>query len=156
MAQTGKQWDAITAGKIGAGMPELVSLAEASTQVAKRGAPGVLTSGYFIEAATSAVCDLLHGFFEQDGQSLASDGLKKARVLVARPGTKYVGSLNATLTQAMIGSKICLVVNSSTWVFNTATSGKYTLVGPAEGFQIGDTYPLIEVTIDADAIQLDT
>ena len=161
MAVTGKQWDAITAGRTLAGMPEMLSIAEGSSQSAKRGAPGVITGGYFVQAATNAPCESLYGFFEQDGQNLAANGTKKARILKADSNRRFVGSLDtAALTQAMVGSKVALVINSTTWILSTATSvsasAKCAIHGPAEGSQIGDAYPLVEFTIDDDAITYTT
>lgn len=161
MAVTGKQWDAITAGRTLSGMPEILSIAEGSSQSAKRGAPGLISAGFFVEAATSAPCTSLYGFFEQDGQNLAANGTKKARILKADSNRRFVGSLDtAAMTQAMVGSNVALVINSTTWVLSTATSvssaARLHIHGPAEGFAIGDAYPLVEFTVDDDAIQYTT
>lgn len=158
---TGKQWDAITAGTVLGGMPEIRSIAEKSAQTAKRGAPAQISSGHIVEAASSAPCTSLYGFFEQDAQNLTADGAKKARILKADSNRRFVGSLDtAALTQAMIGSNVALVISSNTWVLSTSTAvssvARFHIHGPAEGFALGDAYPLVEFTVDDDAIQYTT
>ena len=146
---TGKTFVPITPGRIVAGMPELVEIKEASEQTFDRGAPLVRTGGYAVEMGVNGV--LLYGFAAEDGRSGAADGTYSVGVYPARFGRTFVGSLDATLTQAMVGSVANLVESASTWYINTADSlssvAQVVIEGPAEGFAVGDVDPLIYFTV---------
>lgn len=146
---TGKTFVAISPGKVIAGQPETVYVKEGSEQTFDRGAPIVRTGGYALEMAANGV--LLHGFAAEDGRSGAADGTYETAIYPVRFGRTFVGSLDATLTQAMIGSVANLVESASTWYINTADSlssvAQVVIEGPAEGFAIGDVDPLIYFTV---------
>lgn len=145
----GKTFVPITPGRQVAGMPEVAYVAEASEQTFDRGAPIVRTAGYATEMAANGV--LLYGFAAEDGSSGSAAGVYNTAIYPARFGRKFVGSLDATLTQAMIGSVANLVESASTWYLATLTSlssvAQVVIEGPAEGFAVGDTDPLVEFTI---------
>jgi len=146
---TGKTFVAISPGKVVAGQPEVVYVKEASEQTFDRGAPIVRTSGYATEMAANGI--LLYGFAAEDGRSGAAAGDYETAIYPCRFGRNFVGSLDATLTQAMIGSVACLVESASTWYLCTLTSvssvAQVVIEGPAEGFVVGDTDPLVYFTI---------
>lgn len=146
---TGKTFVAISPGRVVAGQPEVVYVKEGSEQTFDRGAPIVRTSGYAVEMGANGV--LLHGFAAEDGRSGAADGTYETAIYPARFGRTFVGSLDATLTQAMIGSVANLVESASTWYLNTADSlssvAQVVIEGPAEGFVVGDIDPLVYFTV---------
>lgn len=145
----GKTFVPITPGRVVAGMPEVVYVAEGSEQTFDRGAPVVRTSGYAVEMASDGV--LLHGFAAEDGSSGSANGVYNTAIYPARFGRTFVGSLDATLTQAMIGSVANLLESASTWYLATLTSvssiAQVVIEGPAEGFAVGDTDPLVYFTV---------
>ena len=146
---TGKTFVAITPGKVTAGQPEVVYVKEASEQTFDRGAPLVRTGGYAIEMAANGV--LVYGFAAEDGRSGAANGTYETAIYPVRFGRNFVGSLDATLTQAMIGSVANLVESASTWFLDTTGSissvAQCVIEGPAEGFVVGDTDPLVYFTV---------
>lgn len=146
---TGKSYVNITPGKLNAGMPEVIYVKEASEQTALRGAPMVITAGYATQMAANGV--LLFGFLAEAGQNGASDGAKTSAIYPVRFGKQFVGTLKATLTQAMIGSQANLVQGSSTWYLDTSTSissvAQVRIEDVAEGFAVGDVNPLVYFTV---------
>lgn len=158
MAVTGKSYVPISAGPLEAGMPSVEVKAEASSQTALRGAPVVLTSGYATECSGSPTS--IYGFLERAASNGASDGAEDSYILRAAPGRRFTGTLNATLTQAMIGSTAALLVGSSTWHLDTTASKSDSqaalIEGPAPGFAIGDTDPEVIFVLLNDVIQGNT
>lgn len=146
---TGKTFVAISPGKVQAGQPEVVYVKEASEQTFDRGAPLVRTAGYATEMAANGV--LLYGFAAEDGRSGAAAGDYETPIYKCGFGKNFVGSLDAVLTQAMIGSVANLVESASTWYLNTADSlssvAQVVIEGPAEGFAVGDTDPLVYFSV---------
>lgn len=149
MAVTGKSYVNISPGKLNAGMPEVVYVKEASEQTGLRGTPVIITGGYATQVAADPA--LIFGFLAEAGQNGASDGAKTAAIYPVRFGKQFVGTLKATLTQAMIGSVANLVEGSSTWYLDTSTSlssaAQVRIEEPAEGFAVGDTNPLVYFTV---------
>lgn len=146
---TGKSYVPITPGRVVAGQPEVVYVPEASEQTFDRGAPLVRTAGLATEMAANGI--LLYGFAAEDGVSASSAGIVNTAIYPVRFGRTFVGSLKATMTTAMIGSVANLVEASSTWYLDTSTSvssvAQCVIEGPAEGFVVGDTNPLVYFTI---------
>lgn len=146
---TGKTYVPITPGKLTAGMSEVVYIPEKSEQNFFRGAPVVRTGGYAVEMAANGV--LLYGFAAEAASSGSADGVYNTAIYPVRFGRNFVGSLNATLTQAMIGSVANLVESASTWFLDTTASissvAQVVIEGPAEGFAVGDTKPLVYFTV---------
>lgn len=146
---TGKTFVPISPGRVVAGQPEVVYVKEKSEQNFFRGAPVVRTAGYATEMAANGV--LLYGFAAEAARSGAADGTYETAIYPARFGRTFVGSLDATLTQAMIGSVANLVESASTWFIDTTASissvAQVVIEGPAEGFVVGDTDPLIYFTV---------
>lgn len=149
MAKTGKSYVNISPGKLNAGMPEVIYVKEASEQTGLRGAPMVITSGYATQMAADGV--LLTGFLAENAGNGASAGATESAIYPVRFGKQFVGTLKATLTQAMIGSVANLVEGSSTWYLDTSTSissvAQVRIEEPAEGFEVGDTNPLVYFTV---------
>jgi len=146
---TGATYVRISPGKLVAGQPEVVYVAEKSEQNFFRGAPVVRTGGYAVEMAANGTA--IYGFAAEAARSGSADGVYDTAIYPIRFGRNFVGSLNATLTQAMIGSVCNLVESASTWYLETATSissvAQCVIEGPAEGFVIGDTKPLVYFTV---------
>lgn len=146
---TGKTFVPISPGKLVAGQPEVVYVKEGSEQTFDRGAPLVRTGGYAVEMGANGV--LLYGFAAEDGRSGAANGTYETAIYKCGFGKNFVGSLDATLTQAMIGSVANLVESASTWYLNTADSlssvAQVVIEGPAEGFVVGDTDPLVYFSV---------
>lgn len=153
MAVTGKSYVPITGGTVGAGVPEVVYVAENSSVTATKGAPVTISSGYATQCSANPAT--VYGFLETAGANNAAQGTSKSRIIRAKAGARYVGTLKATLTQAMIGSVANLVAGSSTWYLDTSTSvssaAQVQVEAPAEGFAIGDTQPLVYFTFISDA-----
>lgn len=146
---TGKTFAQISPGKLVAGQPEVVYVSEKSEQNFFRGAPVVRTGGYAVEMAANGV--LLYGFAAEAARSGSADGVYDTAIYPIRFGRNFVGSLKATLTQAMIGSVANLVESASTWYLDTSTSissvAQCVIEGVAEGFAVGDTNPLVYFTV---------
>lgn len=156
MAKTGKSYKQISPSKLTAGMPEIHVVAEASEQTAILGAPVVVTAGYSTECAT-ATAAAIYGFLESNASNGASDGAKNSRILKANAGVRFTGTLEGVLAQTQIGGVANLVVASSSWYLGTATSissaAQCMILGPAEGFNIGDTAAVVEFVVLNDKIQ---
>jgi hypothetical protein len=150
MAVTGKSYVNITPGKLNAGQPEIVYVNENSSITALRGAPVIITSGYPAECGANPA--LIFGFLVEAGRNKAAVTTDKGQgIYPARFGKQFAGTLNATLTQAMIGSVANLVKGSSTWYLDTSTSissvAQCRIEEVAEGFEIGDTAPVVYFTV---------
>jgi len=148
MAVTGKSYVNITPGRLNAGQPEVVYVSENSSVTALRGAAVVRTGGYILECGANPAA--IFGFLAQAGRNTTAAGKDKIGVYPLRFGQTFVGTLKATLTQAMVGSVANLVAGSSTWYLDTSTSissvAQVVIEGPAEGFAIGDTNPTVYFT----------
>ena len=149
MAKTGKSYVNITPGLQGAGQPEVRYINESSSMSGLRGAPVVNTAGNITELAANGV--LIYGFLAEAGNSASATGLNDIGIYRARLGTQFAGTLKATLTAAMIGSIANLVKGSSTWYLDTSTSissvAQVYIEDVAEGFEIGDTQPIVYFTL---------
>lgn len=155
MAKTGPTFAPITPARRASGMSEVERFPEGSANTHTIGAPAILSGGYIDEAGANPTA--VYGIFTTPGQNLAADGTANAFVDRLYPGKEYMGSLNATLTQAMIGSVVALVESASTWYFDTTTavsaSAQFAIKGPALGYAVGDSKPLVIVTALGDSIQ---
>lgn len=149
MAVTGKSYVNITPGKVGAGQPEVVYVSENSSVTATRGAAVIRTGGYITECGANPAA--VFGFLAEAGNNNAAAGSNTIGVYPVRFGKTFVGTLKATLTQAMVGSVANLVAGSSTWYLDTSTSissaAQVVIENPAEGFAVGDTNPLVYFTV---------
>jgi hypothetical protein len=154
MAITGKSYVPIGSGRRSAGHPDIMWVAEQTSVTGLRGTPVTLTGGYLVQMAADGV--LLWGFLDKAGANSTAAG-NMCPVQRIKPGVEYTGTLKATLTQAMVGSVCNLVEGSSTWYLDTSTSvssvAQCYIVGPAEGFAIGDINPIIYFTVDHNLIQ---
>jgi len=149
MAVTGKSYVNITPGLQAAGQPEVKYISETSSMSGLRGAPVVSTAGHITELAANGV--LIYGFLAEAGNSNSATGLNDIGVYRARLGTRFAATLKATLTNAMIGSIANLVKGSSTWYLDTSTSissvAQCYIEDVGEGFEIGDTQPIVYFTL---------
>lgn len=155
MPKTGPTYARIKPMRRASGMSEIVRVKEKSSAVHIIGAPALITAGYAGEAGANPA--LIAGFFATPGANSATDGATEAFIDKAYPGKEYVGSLNATLSQAMINSVANLTVSASTCFLDTTASissaAQCVIVGPALGYAIGDTKPLVIFTVLGDKIQ---
>lgn len=149
MAKTGSSYELIGPFRVDAGFPRVEPLAEASVQTYLQGAPVLNSAGYLTEYTAGG--GTLHGFAADAGQNGASAGAKTGRYYRAGGNVRFVGTLNATLTQAMIGSVATLIKASSSWYLETATSvssdAECVILGPVLPFAVGDTDPLVEFAV---------
>lgn len=155
MAKTGPTYVPIGPGRRAAGLPEIERWPEGSSQTFGIGMPALISGGYADAAGADPAA--IYGFFTTPGNNSASDGVDNAFIDVAKPGKEFVGSLNATLTQAMLGSVAQISVSGSTAYLDTAAGsssiGQVIIKKPALGYSIGDIKPLVVFTLLADKIQ---
>jgi len=153
MAITGKSYVNISPGKLGAGMPTVLELAEGSSETGLRGSPVTITSGYVVDMAVGGQC---FGFLAEPANNDTADGLSNIKVYRAENGRLFTGTLKATLTQAMIGSSVALSRGSSTAYLDTATATSThncVVIGPVPPFAVGDTNPVVYFQVIGQSIE---
>lgn len=118
-----------------------VPQAEKAGQVFAAGAVLQLSSGYLIGSATGTL-STGYGIAIDSGQDLAADGDAKASIYRFEQGAMYEGTLNGVLAQANIGTTAKLAQASGgipTFTVETGGTQKWRIVGPAPGWEVGDT-----------------
>jgi hypothetical protein len=134
--------------------PYVEMLPEVASSTWKAGAPVVRDANGFI-AECGAAPTSVYGFAVNDGQNLASSGLKKCAVYRAHQNARFEGVLKmAALTQTVAGEAFRLVKGADgIWYADQANSGPMNIVGWSSKVKIGDTDPIVDMTVLAANIQ---
>lgn len=157
MPQTGKSFQAIGPNRIKSGLPGLEHILESANQTYTLGAPVVISAGYLKEMATDGTA--IRGFAARAGQNGATDGAKEAQFTPAE-GNEFAVTLSAVLAQTALGAPVALQKASSSWYAVTEATASNSYVGHINGWgsdwAIGDTAPVVFISIDPVNIQFNT
>ena len=134
--------------------PEVVMLPEVASSVWKAGAPVLRDANGFI-AECGAAPATVFGFAVNDGQNLASSGLKKCAVYRAQAGVRFEGNLKvAALTQTMAGEPYRLVKGADgIWYVDQANAGPMNVLSWSSKVKLGDLDPIVDFTLLASGTQ---
>lgn len=157
MAITGKVVR-IQPADLGAGMPEVESFLEGSSETALRGAAAFVSAGYVEEVGANPAN--IRGFLVADAANRSADALGRISLYTARPGGRFVGTLSTTsFTDAMRGSVVNLAKVASVWVLVSTDSissvAQGHIIEPLDPFGVGDTNPTVIFELDTDNLQYD-
>lgn len=127
---------------------------EVASSTWKAGAPLVRDANGFM-AECGAAPATVWGFAVNDGQNLASSGLKKCAVYRPQQGSRLEGVLKvAALTATMAGEPYRLVKGADgIWYVDQANAGPMNVDGWSSKVKIGDTDPIVDFTVLASGLQ---
>lgn len=134
--------------------PKVAMMEEVASSTWKAGAPLVRDANGFMAECGAAPASVW-GFAVNDGQNLASSGLKKCAVYRAQSGVRFEGVLKmAAFTQTVKGEAFRLVKGADgIWYADQANAGPMNVYSTSSRVKIGDTDPVCDFTVLASGIQ---
>jgi hypothetical protein len=127
---------------------------EVASSTWKAGAPLVRDANGFL-AECGAAPTSIFGFAINDGQNLASSGLKRAGVYRCKGKARFEGNFKvAALAQTSAGEAFRLVKGADgIWYIDQANAGPCNVLGWSSHVKIGDVDPIVDFEILAANVQ---
>jgi len=130
-------------------------LPEVASATWKPGSPLVRdANGFMAECAADPTT--LWGFAVENGQNLASSGLKKCAVYRPRPGERFEGTLVGTWALTMLGENYGLLKNATTlyWeIVPAETEDTVTVMSVSSRVAVGTVDPIVDFSVDEANLQ---